>query len=82
MNGSTTSVIIIEWGESPSNITQSVVYEVQYTLFPLEGGSISGREIVSAIHIEHVHNTVLCLVVCDCFWKFVVRLGCFVNFYS
>ena len=51
MNGSTISVIIIEWGESPSNIPQSVVYEVQYTLFPLEGGSICGTKIVSAYNL-------------------------------
>ena len=46
-NGSTTSDIIIEWGESPSDIPQSVVYEVEYTLSPLEGDVVSGMMIVS-----------------------------------
>lgn len=54
-NGSTTSVIIIEWGESPSDIPQSVVYKVQYTLFPLEGDPISDSKIVSSVMFEYMY---------------------------
>ena len=31
---SNTSVIVIEWGESPTNIAESILYEVDYTLTP------------------------------------------------
>lgn len=55
-NESNTSVIIIEWGVSPSDIPQSVVYEVQYTLNPLDGAVVSDMMIVSGyvclIHVS------------------------------
>ena len=31
---SNTSVIVIEWGESPTDIAESILYEVDYTLTP------------------------------------------------
>ena len=31
---SNTSVIVIEWGESPTNIAESILYEVDFTLTP------------------------------------------------
>ena len=33
---SSTSVIVIEWGESDSSITQPILYEVDYTLTPFQ----------------------------------------------
>lgn len=34
---SNTSVIVIEWGESPNNLPQPILYEVVYTLTPFDG---------------------------------------------
>ena len=33
-NESSTSVIVIEWGRSPTNISQPILYEVDYILSP------------------------------------------------
>ena len=53
---SNTSVIVIEWGESPSNIAQSIVYEVDYTLTPfLQPSRDPIKEFVSLMLVICMH---------------------------
>ena len=48
-NESNTSVITVEWGSFETNISQSVLYEVQYNLSSIKGDSMSPVEVVSAL---------------------------------
>ena len=59
MEGSNVSTIIIEWGESNSDIANSVVYEVNYTLSPLIGDTSSGMMVVSLIEFTYI-----CMLYC------------------
>ena len=53
LDESSASVIVIEWGESPTNISQSILYEVDYTLTPFQQPSMDPiREFVSFINIK------------------------------
>ena len=58
---SSTSVIVIEWGESPTNIAQPILYEVDFTLTPFgESARDPVKEFVSfdppvRIIIQYVH---------------------------
>ena len=58
---SSTSVIVIEWGESPTNIAQPILYEVDFTLTPFgESARDPVKEFVSfdppvRIVIQYIH---------------------------
>ena len=48
-NESNTSVITVEWGGFETNISQSVLYEIQYNLSSLKGDSMSPVKVVSSL---------------------------------
>lgn len=51
VNESSSSVIVIEWGESPTDIDQPILYEVDYILTPFGGSAMAPKkEFVSCMY--------------------------------